>query len=410
MRHPSRRRSAVAVALLVAVIAGMAVAITRARSNSPEPGPTPSATSTASSSTTPTATPTSQSQPTMLLQLRDDYLSAVDNVLIGNQGPQNRTAQIFFPADLIVDLDKGQSRILQDTGTQPLESAGTQISAQSGAQVNGTFVMDRLAFAGLVDAVGGVSLDIKKPVVAKDGFGNVVAIVPLGSRTLDGPSAAVYAMYLPPGAPESERIARFQQVWLKVLAQLPPQPERVRAILGSLGALARSTQPVEVVAQFLAEAGANVRGRAVVNAVAPTSPGAVGPLPASWIRRIAMAGQVAKLLPWAAIAADAPRPRVAVHQSGADPLAAQTAKGTLDSQGFAFVWSGPATVDGALVAVADPSLTELGARVAAALGLPPTAVMVAPARTPGTPVTVYFPAPSDLPAETPPAAVTSSTP
>lgn len=408
MRHPSRRRSAVAVALLVAVVAGMALAITRARSDSPEPGPTPSATVTASSSATPTTT--SQAQPTMLVQLRDDYLSAVDNVLIGNQGPKSRTDQIYFPADLIVDLNKGQSRILQDTGTQPLESAGTQISAQSGAQVGGTFVMDRLAFAGLVDAVGGVTLDIKKPVVAKDGFGNVVAIVPLGTRTLDGPSAAVYAMYLPPGAPESDRIARFQQVWLKVLAQLPPQAERVRAILGSLGALARSTQPVEVVASFLAQAGANVRAAAFVNATAPTSPGAVGPLPASWIRPLAMADQVARMLPWAAVAADSSRPRVAVHQSGANPVAAQSAKGTLESQGFAFVWSGPARADGAEVAVAGPELTDLGARVASALGLPPTAVVVAPGRSPGTPVTVYFPAPSDLPAEAQPAPVTSSTP
>jgi hypothetical protein len=346
----------------------------------------------------------------MLMQLRDDYLSAVDNVLIGNGGPKSRTAQIYFPADVIVDLDKGQSRILQDTGTQPLESAGTQISAQSGAQVGGTFVMDRLAFAGLVDAVGGVTLDIKKPVVAKDGFGNVVAIVPLGTRTLDGPAAAVYAMYLPPGAPESERIARFQQVWLKVLAQLPSQTERVRAILGSLGALARSTQPVEVVAEFLAQAGANVRGGANVNALAPTSPGAVGPLPASWIRRNEMATQVARLLPWAVVTADSPRPRVAVHQSGANPVAAQGAKGTLDAQGFAFVWAGPAATEGSQVAVADSSLTELGGRVAAALGLPSTAVKVAPARTPGTPVTVYFPAPSDLPGESRPAAVTSSSP
>ena len=229
MRHPSRRRSAVAVALLVAVIAGMAVAITRARSNSPEPGPSPSVTATATSSTTPTATPTSQAQPTMLLQLRDDYLSAVDNVLIGNQGPQSRTAQIYFPADLIVDLDKGQSRILQDTGTQPLESAGTQISAQSGAQVNGTFVMDRLAFAGLVDAVGGVSLDIKKPVVAKDGFGNVVAIVPLGSRTLDGPSAAATQWAASPTSPPRASPASPPTAWPSdaPLAPMPTLPVRL---------------------------------------------------------------------------------------------------------------------------------------------------------------------------------------
>ena len=79
----------------------------------------------------------------------------VDSRADGVQGPKSQTSQIYFLPTSWSTLSKGQSRILQDTGTLPLEKAGQMVAAQSGSSVGGTFAMDRLAFAGQIDAVGG---------------------------------------------------------------------------------------------------------------------------------------------------------------------------------------------------------------------------------------------------------------
>lgn len=437
MRHPSHRRSIIAIVILAIVVAGMGAAIWRANAGKPGPTPTASPGPTGSGSPTPgispsgapTATQGQQSQPTLLVQLRDDYLSMVDSVLMGVQGPKSQTSQIYFPADVVVDLSKGQSRILQDTGTLPLEKAGQMVAAQSGSQVGGTFAMDRLAFAGLVDAVGGVELTIKTPVVAKDGYGNVLTIVPLGQRTLDGPSAAVYAMYLAPNEPEINRIQRFKAVWNAVLAKLPPQAEKVRAILGSLGALARSTQPVEVVAAFLTQAGDNVREAKLASGVAHTYPGSLGPLPISWITPAKMSAQVASLLPWALITPSSPQPRVRVHQQGSVFVSAEVTKDALVAAGYTFVWAGPSEGGrtplaapseepqmasttsppaGAAIVVATEDDRALGESVAKAVGITGSTIRVDPALSPGAPVTIYLPETLAPPPTTGLAPVTSS--
>ena len=438
MRHPSRRRSFIAIVILAVVVAGMGAAIWRASSGSPDPNPTPTllpsptGSGPTAPSTSPSGTPTSgQGQPTLLVQLRDDYLSMVDSVLMGVQGPKSQTSQIYFPADVVVDLSKGQSRILQDTGTLPLEKAGQMVAAQSGSSVGGTFAMDRLAFAGLVDAVGGVELNIKTPVVAKDGYGNVLTIVPLCQRTLDGPSAAVYAMYLAPEEPEINRIQRFTAVWNAVLAKLPPQAEKVRAILGSLGALARSTQPVEVVAAFLTQAGDDVRESKLQTGVAPTYPGSLGPLPISWVQPGKMSSQVSALLPWAITSPTSAQPRVRVHQQGSVFISAEVTKDALVAGGYTFVWAGPTTgsatplptpTDGPAVAstsgppagaeivVATEADRTLGEAVAKATGISASTISVSAELSPGAPVTIYLPATLAPPPTTGAAPVTSSTP
>lgn len=71
VRHPSRRRSVIALVLLAVVVTAMAVVIRNSGAGQPLVDPT--------------APPTQglAGEPTLLVQVRDDGLTSVDNVVMG---------------------------------------------------------------------------------------------------------------------------------------------------------------------------------------------------------------------------------------------------------------------------------------------------------------------------------------
>lgn len=379
VRHPSRRRGVIALVLLALVVASMGVIIAKSRGGQPlaDPSATPST--------------TLPPHPTLLVQLRDDGLTNVNNVVMGLDPAAGRGADQYLPQDLVVDLVKGRDETLGFTGYKPIAQAAPLVSAQTGELVDNTFVMDRLAFAALVDAVGGVKVTVDAPVVVQDRYGYILDVIPIGERTLDGPQAALYALYLPPSAPESQRVARFRQVWQALLTELPAQPEQTRVIVGNLGALARSTQPLASLAQFLTTAGAIFRSHQWVTGDLPVTPGELGPLPLSWIDPEAARVQSVALFPASQRTPENSALRVRVHRSGASITDVEAARGQLQQAGIDFVWAGPAAVrPTSTVAVASTQLQGAGVRAAQALGLPNSAVAVDPAATPGAPVTAYL--------------------
>lgn len=398
VRHPSRRRSVIALVILAVVLIAMAVVIRNSGGGQPLADPTASPT---------TSLP---ANPTLLVQLRDDGLTNVDNVVMGLDTRVGTGAQQYLPQNLVVDLVDGRDETLGLTGFKPIQQAAPLVSNQTGAAVADTFVMDRLAFAGLVDSVGGVTIDLPQPLIVRDRYGNVTTIVPLGERTLDGPSAAVYALYLGPGQPESERQARFQVIWEAVLAELPASADQMRAILGGLGALARTTESLADLADFLVAAGQVYRASAMTSAQLPVTPGAFGPLPLAWIDPAATAAQVTTLFPASVIAADQPPLRVRVYRAGATTAAVEKARSELTLAGQRFVWAGPTPArPNSLVAAMSIGLVPEAERVAQTIGLPASTVVVDPAATPGAPVTVLLaPAPTATGTETPAATGTAS--
>lgn len=394
VRHPSRRRSVIALVILAVVLVAMAVVIRNSAGGQPLADPSASPVSTL------------PPHPTLLVQLRDDGLSNVDNVVMGLDTEAGTGSEFYLPADLVVDLVDGRDETLGLTGFKPIQEAAPLVSGQTGVAVANTFVMDRLAFAGLVDAVGGVTITQAAPLVVKDRFGNVTMILPMGERTLDGPQAAVYALYLGPGQLESQRQERFQQVWQAVLAQLPDDPDQMRAILGSLGALARTTEPLARLAEFLVAAGETSRAGAMASGLLAVTPGAFGPLPVSWVDPAAAQAQAVDLFPASLMTAENGPLRVRVYRAGATTAAVEQDKADLVAAGLMFVWSGPtAARTSSVVTVAAPDLVPAGEQVAAAIGVSQSSVVVDPAATPGAPVTVLL-APPTSPTPTP--SVTSS--
>lgn len=391
VRHPSRRRSVIAIAILAAVLAAMLVVILRARGGG-EPVPQPTLPPTPLAAT-----------PTLLVQLRDDDLDNVDNVFMALDVPAASGSEMYLSPSLVVDLVGAWDERLARTGVRPISQAPPLVAAQTGWRVDGAFVLDRLAYAGLVDSVGGVEVTLEQPLVVVDRFGTVTTTIEAGTRVLNGPEAAVYSMYLAPGESEAARIARFQQTWSQVVEALPAEPERIRAVFGSLGALARSTQPVAVLADFFAAAGDARRAGAWRESVLPTRPAPMGPTVVEWIEPGPAQLQSAILFPAAVPPLVDPPLRVRVYQAGAPPSELERARRAITDDGGVFVWSGavPAQAE-STIAVSAPELVAGTAELARALGIPPARVTVNPLATPGAPVSVRMapalkPTPSAMP-------------
>ena len=401
IRHPSRRRGVLAIIFLVLVVLVMAAVLIRGAAGETPANPSPSPTSLVE-------------RPTLLVQLRDDSLRTVDNVVMGLHptAAGEGAVAMYLPGDLVVDLREGLDETTGDLGVRPIADAGPLMSAQTGVRVDGAFVMDRLAFAGLVDAVGGVELDLSAPLVTKDGFGNITGIIPVGTRTLDGPQAAVYALYLGPDEPEIARQERFARVWQEVLAKLPENPERVRAILGNLGALARSTDVTVMLADYLTATGAAVRAGRIRSTNIATRPGALGPLPLQWTDPAPAAVQAAELFPGALVSDDPQAIRVRVFRGTVQIPQLETFNSQLRSSGFIPVWAGPgAPVTLSAVAAATPEDVAAAQRVATLSGADPAGVVIGAVDSPGAPVTVTYAAPPPATATaTPSDAPTSDVP
>ena len=92
---------------------------------------------------------------------------------------------------LLVDVPAGTQSVVELTG----QSTNASLSQRSlsnllGVQIDATWTLDRLAFSGLVDSIGGIYLDVKTPVVFRGPSGKVLFTLPKGIAKLDGPMAA----------------------------------------------------------------------------------------------------------------------------------------------------------------------------------------------------------------------------
>ena len=227
----------------------------------------------AGGSVTPPVSPTVEPTPTdaavstlLLVQVLAPDGYAVDNALLGVVAvpPMRSSAQsrlAFVPASLLVptvedgpssEITLGATAEQTDTLTPWLSSA-----AAFDLDVTGSWTLDRLAFAGLIDAVDGVVVDVPRAVdlggLAGEEPDEGIVISP-GRQRLSGVVGADYATVHVPGESEREALERFRDVFVSVLARLPEEPERLRQILTSLGSLARTTTDVDTIMSTLAGA------------------------------------------------------------------------------------------------------------------------------------------------------------
>lgn len=97
--------------------------------------------------------------------------------------------------------------------------------------VSGAVVLDRLALAGLIDAVGGPDAEIAGEVGVADGDALAIVDAVLADRTG----------------------GRLLRVWTAICTTLPADDERVRGVVVSLGSALRATEGAHTVAHWLSE-------------------------------------------------------------------------------------------------------------------------------------------------------------
>jgi hypothetical protein len=204
---------------------------------------------------TPAPTPTDlQVEETLLLQVLDADGYARGNVVIGIEPPATAPLTVFLavPASLLVA--QGDDSVTLGTTPQSADTlAGvTAIEDSLGLRVDAGLSLDRLAFAGLVDAVDGVWVELTRPILLPAiGEETRLRVLGPGWVKMDGIAAADYAVLRIPGESETDRIDRFLGVLQDTIERMPRTNDQMRQLLTSLGSLAQSTVPTEELVPFL---------------------------------------------------------------------------------------------------------------------------------------------------------------
>ena len=326
----------------------------------PQPGPNPTA--------SPTASPAPTTDPklpeTLLWQVRNDELVAVDNLLIGSPTDKSQTALVYIPGGLLVgagpagEITLGRTALLSDTLASP-----HALSGLVGVRVSGAFVLDRLAFAGLVDAVGGVWIWTS-----------------YGRTHLNGPGAASYVLALKSGEAEEAGIARFSAVMHSVFQRLPADIEQMRQLVTSLGVSARGTIPSADIVALLMSTRDAVRMGAYSESVLPTSVLRAGPQPIDVIQQTVSLSMMSRVLAASVLRpGESDPPRILLQTAATNAVSTLSARDAIVGGGFQCV-SGSRVADQFFTQVHVPDTSDaaraIGVGVVQALGISEMQIVV----------------------------------
>jgi LytR cell envelope-related transcriptional attenuator/LytR_cpsA_psr family len=333
----------------------------------------------------PSPTPTAfAEQGTLLIQVRNDADLGADNMVAGVGGGLP-AAQLLVPSRLIVDVPgAGQQTLGQSARLLDRSASQDALSDLLALRIDGTLSLARLALAGMVDYVGGITIDVDKPITVTDEATQVeTVVVPSGTQTLDGNQAATYALAWLPDEPEAARLARYSQVMTATISGLPDDALRIEQMLTSLGASARTTTTTGAVAEFLLQMRRSIlEGGQQVRVLPTTDIEAGETLAVVRVDLAAAESVIGSLLPQAMLTGAESNPRVLVQNGVGTPGLGASARDRLVGAGMVYINGGnaeqfdqPATL--VIVEDASTASVELGEKVAEALGVPATAVQVA---------------------------------
>ena len=332
----------------------------------------------------PTASPTAVEQQTLLIQVRNDDDLGADNMVAGVGGGLP-AAQLLVPSRLIVDVPgAGQQTLGQSARLLDRTASQDALSDLLALRIDGTLSLSRLALAGMVDFVGGITVTVDAPITQVDPTSGVeTVVVPAGTQQLNGTQAAAYALAWLPEEPEANRLARYSAVMTETISKLPDDRLTVEQMLTSLGGSARTTTTTTAVADFLLRMRAGILAGGQLVRVLPTTDIEAGTgLAVVRVDLVAAEGTIEGLLPQAMLDASEAAPRVLVQNGVGTPGLGASARDKLVGAGMVYINGGNAEQFGqptttVIVADATTASLQLGSEVATALGVPESAVTIA---------------------------------
>ncbi|MGB7982485.1 MAG: LCP family protein [Candidatus Nanopelagicales bacterium] len=333
----------------------------------------------------PTPTPsTAAEQQTLLIQVRNDADLGAGNLIAG-VGGDLPPAQLLAASRLIVDVPgAGQQTLGQSARMLDRSASQDSLSDLLALRIDGTLSLGRLALAGMVDFVGGITVDVDQEITSTDPDSGVqTVVVPAGTQTLDGTQAAAYALAWLPDEPEAARMARYSQVMTATISGLPDDALRIESMLTSLGGSARTTAPTTTVAEFLlALRGAILAGGQQVRVLPTTDIEAGEELSVVRVDLDAADAVTAALFGPSVLTGVESNPRVLVRNGVGTPGLGASARDRLVAAGMVYVNGGNADEFGQVttqVIVADSTMASLalGEQVVSALEVQDAVVQVA---------------------------------
>ena len=315
----------------------------------------------------PAAAPAVEDQTLYVSLTTGDGRSAGGLLLIAHQ---QEAYGVLVPADLTLDAPKAGTTTIREAQTVGPDVPGQAVSDATAVPVDGHWVFSFDGLAALVDAVGGVTVDVDVPVKAGD-----VTLTP-GEQKLTGPQAATYAGWSAGGEARVGQLVRSGQVLHAVIAALPADSGQITDILAK--ASGETTLEAAELADVLARVHTAQADGAFGGSLLPTTaaPSAADPN--------AVVIDNAAFTRWL----DAAAPGLQVHQPGAAGRARvmnatavenlqDPARGLLLRDGFSYTFGGPAApIQPTSIVMFSPARDSRSKALAAAkaLGLEESAV------------------------------------
>jgi hypothetical protein len=284
---------------------------------------------------------------------------------------------LLLPAG--VQLDPASSRTFSQTLQQGPDRSGAAVEAALEVDVDIVWQVRPAAVAALVDAVGGIVVDVDRQIAV-----GTVLITPARDQRLSGAQAAAYAVYRGTGEPEQARLARTSRVLSALLPALPLERAKVLELVRGLSTSSVTNGSAEQLAGMLAGLRAGTSStRGLPAQGVPVRAGARGAMLLMGQEAVALARQrMPSAAATSAPATQAAQVRVRVLNGDGRPGLGAAAVTRLKARGFVVVGAGsnPATLGRprtvVWVGAGGAAAQATGEAVAQALGLPDGAVLV----------------------------------
>ena len=351
------------------VVFGIALVVLQVTSGGSQPTPNPSG--------SPTPTPTiNTTQPTLLIRVAEGGAARGNLVTATTSGLDARASLLSLPDNVVVASRQVAPRELVRSGGATVRQLSNALAVTLGVRIDAVWQMDRKALAGLVDAAGGVVIEVPQRTVVRTVDGKAQERFRPGRQRLSGTSASWYAVGKVADESAAAAAQRFDAVMTTALVSLPRSETEVRETLTALGALSPTTVPTELLSGYLVELGALLAASDTESAALPVTEIGTGTFTSAWINYRTAVPLLSELFPDALWQAEVDGdPRVLVMAPADPPGVILSTRSRLGGEELEWV-------DGRGVAVEPRKRTVVqtlppgiwGQDTAAALGLPSTAV------------------------------------
>jgi len=176
-----------------------------------------------------------------------------DTLILANLDLVDRTAHLCsIPRDTEAEIPgHGERRINSAYAYGGADLARRSVEDLTGLEIDHTVVVNLEAFKEAVDALGGVDIEVEKPLRYTDNWAGLNIDIPAGRQRLDGERAMQFVRFRHDALADIGR-ARRQQAFMRALGEAMRRPSAVVAWPGVVRAVSRNTETDLTPAQMVA--------------------------------------------------------------------------------------------------------------------------------------------------------------